>query len=90
MERLTSWKGQTKSAPTRSEPKGILLHFSSPLDPVWSQMNPVYTPQPPILFCKINFNTAHPPMPGLSSDLVLSDSPTNNIHDFLLSFASPT
>lgn len=90
MEKLTSWNGQTKSAPTPSEPKGILIQFSSPLDPVWSQMTPVYTPQPAILFFKINFNTARPPMPGLSSDLVPSDSPPNNMHDFLLSVASPT
>lgn len=90
MEKLTSWKGQTKSAPTPSEPKGILLHVNSPLDPVWSQMNPVYTPQPPVLFFKINFNIARPPMPVLSSDLVPSGSPTKNMHDFLLSVASPT
>jgi len=82
MEKLTSWKGGTKSAPTPSEPKEILLYISSPLDPAWSQMNPVYTPKPPILFFKINFNTAHPPMPGLSSDLVPSGCPTNNMQIF--------
>jgi hypothetical protein len=90
MGKLTSRKCGTKSAPTPSEPKEILLYISSPLDPAWSQMNPVYTPQPPILFSKINFNTARPLMPGLSSDLVPSGSPTNNMNYFLLSFASPT
>lgn len=90
MEKLTSWNGQTKSAPTPSEPKGILLHFISPLDPVWSQMNPVCAPQPAIVFFKINFNTARPPTPGLSSDLFPSGFPTNNLRDFLLSVASRT
>jgi hypothetical protein len=90
MEKLTSWNGQTKSAPTPSEPKGILLHFISPLDPIWSQMNPVYAPRPAILFFKINFNIERPPMPELSSDLFPSGSLTNNMHDFLLSVASRT